>query len=147
VVAGGAAGRREVAPRLLPRRLTRYSAGAALLFVLLHLGRHLVDPSRGSGTWIAALTIGYLAFGCLNGPRDALLQLGVVREAPAARRGSAFSWLAACHLFGFGLGSAASGATAQRLDAPFLVAGLAAVVAVALALLLARLSAGSGPGA
>lgn len=85
---------------------------------------------------MVALAGSYLVFGCLTGPRDALLQLSVVKDVPAAERGAAFSWLGTCGLAGFGLGSAPSGLTNATLGLPFLTAGIAAVISVVLSFVL-----------
>ncbi len=138
VAAGAAAGRRDVSPEVLARRITGYSACIAGLFLVLSLGLHAVGRLSGDVAGVAAIGGLYLAFGCLTGPRDALLQLSVVTDVPAARRGTAFSWLGTCGLLGFGVGSAASGFTGATLGLPFLAAIVAAVAAVALSVALLR---------
>jgi hypothetical protein len=92
------------------------------VLLVLTLALHAVGGLAGDAAGMLALAGCYLLFGCLTGPRDALLQLSVVREVPAAERGTAFSWLGTCGLSGFGLGSAASGFTAATLGLPLLAA-------------------------
>jgi len=136
VAAGAGAGRREVSSGVVARRLAGYSVCVAGLFLVLTLGLHSLGRPAGDVVGMVALAGSYLVFGCLTGPRDALLQLSVVRDVPAAERGAAFSWLGTCGLAGFGLGSAASGLTNATLGLPFLTAGIAAVISVVLSFVL-----------
>ncbi len=129
VAAGAVAGRREVSSEVLARRLAGYSACVAGLFLVVTLGLHALGrPATAVG--MVALAGSYLVFGCLTGPRDALLQLSVVRQVPTPERGAAFSWLGTCGLAGFGLGSAASGLTSTTLDLPLLTPCITAGISV-----------------
>lgn len=138
VAAGAVAGRQEVSSEVLARRLAGYSGCVAGLFLVLTLALHAVGRPAGDVVGIVVLAGSYLVFGCLTGPRDALLQLSVVRDVPAAERGAAFSWLGTCGLLGFGLGSATSGLTSATLGLPFLTAGVAAVISIVLSFVLLK---------
>lgn len=90
VAAGALAGRREVTEQLSARRLAGYSASIATLFLLLTMGLHAMSHVTASVMVVVVLAGASLVFGCLAGPRDALLQLSVVRTVPQAQRGAAF---------------------------------------------------------
>jgi hypothetical protein len=121
-----------VSSSVLGRRLVGYSVCVAALFLALILALRPGERPAATALGLAAIASAYLIFGCLTGPRDALVQVSVVRAVPPAERGAAFSWLGTSGLLGFGLGSAASGLTGSVLGLPFLAAGVAAVIAVVL---------------
>lgn len=138
VTAGALAGRRDVSASILGRRLVGYSVCVAVLFLVLISTLRPGERPAATALGLVAIASAYLIFGCLTGPRDALVQVSVVREVPAAERGAAFSWLGTSGLLGFGLGSAASGLTGSALGLPFLAAGISAVIAIVLSAALLR---------
>lgn len=138
VTAGALAGRRDGSAGVLGRRLVGYSVCVAALLLVLTLALRPGERPAATVLGMIAIACAYLIFGCLTGPRDALVQVSVVREVPAEDRGTAFSWLGTSGLLGFGLGSAASGLTGAVLGLPFLAAVIGAVIAVVLSAALLR---------